>query len=118
MPHLTLEFSKNIHVADEADLLFKLNSALFESGQFKQTKDIKSRIHHAKESLIGLGSDDGEHFVVAHLAIMVGRTDEIKADLVGRVMSVLQDEIGKTYQNVQYAVNLTELSSIYQKAIV
>lgn len=118
MPHLTLELSKNLKIADEADLLLKLNTALFESSQFAQSKDIKSRVYHATDSLIGLAFDDGEHFVVAHLAIMAGRSDEIKSDLVGRVMSVLQSEIGKTYQNVQYAVNLTELSSVYQKAIV
>lgn len=116
MPHLTLEFSKNIKVTDEADLLLKLNIALFESGQFKQSKDIKSRIYHANESLIGLG--EGEGFVVAHLAIMPGRTDEIKEDLVRRVMNVLKNEIGKTYQNIQYAVNLTDLSNVYQKSMV
>lgn len=118
MPHLTLELSKNLKIADEADLLLKLNTALFESGQFAQSKDIKSRVYHATDSLIGLGFDDGEHFAVAHLAIIAGRSDEIKVDLVGRVMSVLQSEIGKSYKNVQYAVNLTELSSVYQKAIV
>lgn len=118
MPHLTLEFSKNLKVANEHELLTKLNTVLFESGQFRQAKDIKSRIYHASDSLIGLGEADGEHFVVAHLAIMQGRTDEIKADLVGRVMAVLQDDIGKSYQNVQYAVNLTELSPFYQKTCI
>lgn len=118
MPHLTVELSKNLQVANESDLLLKLNSVLFDSGQFKASSDIKSRIYHMSESLIGLGADDGEHFVVAHLAIMAGRTDAIKADLVARVMAVLQAEISKTYQNVQYAVNLTELSAVYQKAIV
>lgn len=118
MPHLSLELSKELAVADEADLLLKLNATLFDSGQFAKSKDIKSRVYHASDSLIGLGADDGEHFVVAHLAIMAGRTDEIKADLVRRVMATLQDEIGKTHQNVQYAVNLTELSAVYQKAMV
>ncbi len=118
MPHLTLEISKNLNVADEADLLLKLNTALFESGQFKQPKEIKSRIYHAADSLIGLTADDGEHFVVAHLAIMAGRSDEVKAELVNLLMAVLQRELGKTHQNVQYAINLTELSSVYQKAIV
>lgn len=118
MPHLSVEISKHLKVADESDLLLKLNTALFASGQFKEAKDIKSRIYHANDSLIGLGADDGEHFVVAHLAIMAGRSDEIKRDLVARVLAVLQDEIGKTYQNVQYAVNLTELSPFYQKAIL
>lgn len=118
MPHLTLEFSQHIKVDNEADLLLKLNTVLFASGQFSASKDIKSRIYHGKRSLIGLGVDDGEHFVVAHLAIMAGRSDEIKADLVERVLSVLQGEIVKYYQNVQYAVNLTELSSFYQKAIM
>lgn len=118
MPHLSLELSQNLTIADEKALLVKLNTALFASGQFKASLDIKSRIYHSKASLIGLGADDGEHFVVAHLAIMAGRTDEIKADLVARVLGVLQEEIGQTHQHVQYAVNLTELSAYYQKAIL
>lgn len=118
MPHLSLELSQNLTIADEGTLLVKLNTALFASGQFKASLDIKSRIYHSSTSLIGLGGDDGEHFVVAHLSIMAGRTDEIKADLVARVMSVLQEEISQTHTNVQYAVNLTELSAVYQKAIL
>ncbi|WP_066801217.1 5-carboxymethyl-2-hydroxymuconate Delta-isomerase [Moraxella oblonga] len=118
MPHVTLEFSQNLQIANEGDLLLQLNTTLFESGQFKHSKDIKTRLYHANGSLIGLGAGDGEHFVVAHLAIMAGRTDDIKADLVERVMNVLQKTIGKTHQNVQYTVNLTELSPHYQKAII
>lgn len=118
MPHLTLEFSQNLQITNESDLLLQLNTTLFASGQFTHKKDIKTRLYHANNSLIGLGNDDGKHFVVAHLSIMAGRTDDIKADLVGRVMNVLQNTIGKTHQNVQYAVNLTELSPHYQKAIV
>ncbi|MDO4896041.1 MAG: hypothetical protein Q3971_01655 [Moraxella sp.] len=118
MPHLTLELSKDLAVANEADLLLKLNTVLFDSGQFAKSKDIKTCLYHSEQSLIGFGGDDGEHFVVAHLAMMAGRTDDIKEDLVRRVMSVLQSEIGKTHQNVQYAINLTELSNVYQKAII
>lgn len=118
MPHLSVEFSQHIQVSDETDLLLRLNTALFDSGQFGASKDIKSRIYHANNSLIGLGADDGERFVVAHLAIMAGRSDEIKRDLVARVLAVLQAEIGKDHHNVQYAVNLTELSPFYQKAIL
>lgn len=121
MPHLTLEISKNLLI-NEMDLLHKLNFALYDSGQFKNSKDIKSRIYRMDSHLIGFGCDgayqDGGHFAVACLAIMKGRTDEIKADLVGRIMAVLQDNISPHVSGVQYAVNITELSDVYQKAIV
>lgn len=113
MPHLTLELSKDLNVQDERALLLLLNHALYDSGQFK-IQDIKTRLYHSQNSLIGFG-DDGEHFVVAHLKIMAGRTDEIKTDLVNRVMAVLKHEFGAG--NVQYAVNLTELSPFYQKSV-
>ena len=114
MPHLTLELSKDLKPKDERALLVSLNSALYDSGQFK-IQDIKSRLYYRQNSLIGFG-DDGEHFVVAHLAMMAGRTDDVKSELVGRVMAVLEREF--CHQNVQCAVNLTELSGVYQKAVV
>lgn len=122
MPHLTLEVSKHLPIADETELLLKLNTALYQSGQFKHSKDIKSRLYRTDGYLIGFGNDgthqDGEHFVVAHLCILKGRSDEIKAELVGCVMAVLQSYISPHVAGVQYAVNLTELADVYQKAIV
>ena len=117
MPHTTVELSQGVNI-DETELLSKLNHALFATGQFKESRDIKGRIHRSDASLIGLGAEDGGHFVIAHLAIMQGRTDEIKSDLVSVVMKVLQQVVSPKLTGVQYAVNLTELSHFYQKALV
>lgn len=117
MPHLILEISQGVQI-DENELLSAANHALFATGRFKQTKDIKSRIHRTHTSLIGLGVDDGELFVSARLLIMAGRDDKTKHALVETVLTTLQTIIGRTHTNVQYAVDLQELSPYYQKAII
>lgn len=118
MPHITVELSQGVEI-NEKELLFALNHALFATGQFKDSRDIKGRIHRSDASLIGLGMQgDGEHFVVAHLAIMQGRTDDIKENLASAVMNVLQKMIEPKLKGVQYTVNLTELSPIYQKVFI
>lgn len=118
MPHLSLEISKNVPEFDETELLLKLNTALFASGKFKQSKDIKSRLYRTDSHLIGLGGQDGEHFVIAHLAIMKGRSDDVKRELVDCVIETLQAYFSPHVAGVQYTVNLTELSDVYQKAVL
>lgn len=117
MPHLILEISQGVQI-DENELLSAANHALFATGQFKEAKDIKSRIHRTHASLIGLGADDGELFVSARLLIMAGRDDATKHALVETVLNSLQAVIGQAHTNVQYAVDLQELSPYYQKAII
>ncbi|MFA9486091.1 hypothetical protein LU276_01410 [Moraxella haemolytica] len=115
MPHLTIEISQDLKI-DEAQLLMHLNQALFATGEFKAAKDIKSRIHRTDASLIGLG-DDGLLFVSARLAIMAGRSENTKHELVALVLKNLQEVVGKYNTQVQYTVDLQELSSYYQKVI-
>lgn len=117
MPHLTLEISQNVQV-DASYLLTQLNQALFATGEFKAAKDIKSRIYRTDASLIGFGAEDGEAFVSARLAIMAGRNDETKQKLVSVVLKTMQDVLAVNNANVQYTVDLQELSAYYQKAIV
>lgn len=117
MPHLIVEISQGVQV-DGDELLSAVNHALFATEQFKYAKDIKSRIHRTDVSLIGLGVDDGELFVSAQLLIMAGRDDKTKHALVETVLTTLQTIIGRTHTNVQYAVDLQELSPYYQKAII
>ena len=116
MPHLIIEISQGVQV-DGDELLLAANHALFATGQFKHAKDIKSRIHRTDHSLIGFG-DDGELFVSVRLLIMAGRDDKTKHDLVETVLTAVQNVIGQVHANVQYAVDLQELSPYYQKTIV
>lgn len=115
MPHLTLELSQGVQVDDMA-LLSAINQALFDTGHFEVSKDIKSRIHRTDCSLIGFVGD-GENFVVGHLAIMAGRDEATKHALVATILKVLQDIVGLDNTGVQYAVDLVELSPYYQKAM-
>lgn len=116
MPHVIVELSQKIDI-DEDKLLFDLNHALFATGEFKASGDIKSRIYRSNTSLIGLGAD-GEHFVMAHFWLLAGRTDDIKNSLMSVIIQVLQAHICPKYANVQYLVNLQELPSFYQKATI
>ncbi|MDO4441688.1 MAG: hypothetical protein Q4B81_05865 [Moraxella sp.] len=116
MPHLTIEISQGVQV-DETKLLSYLNQALFATGEFKESKDIKSRIHRTGTSLIGLGADDGVRFISARLAIMAGRSDKTKHELVALVLKELQEVVALDNAQVQYTVDLQELSPYYQKTI-
>ncbi|UNU73985.1 hypothetical protein LU293_03585 [Moraxella nasovis] len=118
MPHLIVELSQGFEPSIEKGLLTKLNEGLFRSGEFTHSRDIKSRIHRADNSLIGLSADDGELFVVAHLMIMSGRDDATKRSLVQSVLDTLVAHFTGQYDTVQFAVNLQELSPFYQKITV
>lgn len=115
MPHLIVELSDSLTDIDERVLLSHLNTVLLASGEFR-AGDIKSRIHRAHTSLIGQGND-GTHFAVATLKLLSGRTDDTKAQLVQDVLTALQDTISHTHQNVQYGVDIVELSRFYKKAL-
>lgn len=116
MPHLIVELSKEL-VVDEEMLLTKLNTTILDSGLF-QSQDIKSRVYRTSSSLIGLGAEcDGKHFAFANILLLSGRTPETKSALTASVLQALQDIISTQYQEVQYAVDIQDLSSHYQKAI-
>ncbi|OOR89381.1 hypothetical protein B0181_06760 [Moraxella caviae] len=116
MPHVVIELSENLPLQDGKALLKAVNETLFASGEFRAAKDIKSRIYRAPVSLIGLGeAGDGEHFVVAKIALLAGRSDDVKSALVGRVMTVLQAHFADV-ADVQYAVEIQDLSAQYLKA--
>lgn len=116
MPHLIVELSDSLTGIDEAQLLSQLNTVLLASGEFR-SGDIKSRIYHAHTSLIGQGND-GTHFAVATIKLLAGRTDNVKTQLVQDVLTALQDTISHTHQNVQYGVDIVELSEFYKKGFV
>ncbi len=111
MPHLTLEISPTISIKDKDELLSALNQTLYASGQFT-LKDIKSRLYVPISSLVG-DSECQQGFVYAHLAIMQGRNDAIKQQLVDRVLTTLKAYFDD--DNIQYGVELSELSGFYRK---
>ena len=88
MPHLVLEYSAN--VPDEPDLrrvLLDLHDALVASALFER-KDIKSRAVRHDVFSTGEGAED-RAFVALSIAILEGRSDEVKAALSEAALDVL-----------------------------
>ena len=79
MPHLILEYTKNLNFPDEQEVLLRLNKALFGSGQFDEI-DIKARAVALDGFVIGV-TPGGRAFVHAKLALSRGRSSEVKRDL-------------------------------------
>lgn len=89
MPHLTLEYSANLSDAlDPPALLAGINAELAASGHFAEP-DIKSRAIRLDDYLIGL-HNNGRGFVHVRLAILSGRTPEVKKELSAAVLAALQ----------------------------
>lgn len=86
MPHFTLEHSANLDV-DAMACLRAVNAALVATGHFKAI-DIKSRAYRAEHFLVG--TDPAPHaFVAGRLAVLPGRSDEVKAAISAAVLQAL-----------------------------
>ncbi|MDR2306933.1 MAG: 5-carboxymethyl-2-hydroxymuconate Delta-isomerase [Paucimonas sp.] len=92
MPHLNLEYSDSLGDLDVDVLLMRLNHALVASGQFADELDIKSRAQ--RFSRYRIGTADGDRaFAHVRLAILSGRSPEVKKQLSGALLKVLQGAI-------------------------
>lgn len=87
MPHLTIEYSDNLPQFDANKALMAVNQALVASGQFEEV-DIKSRAVRLSHFLVGTSTANGA-FVHAKLAILSGRSIEIKQELSKTLLSTL-----------------------------
>ncbi len=88
MPHLVLEYSAN--VPDQTDfrrVLLDLHEVLTASGLFEK-KDIKSRAVRHDVFAVADGAGD-RSFVALSIAILDGRSDEVKATLSEAALDVL-----------------------------
>lgn len=88
MPHLVLEYSAN--VPDEPDLpsvLLDLHDALVASGLFER-KDVKSRAVRHDVFAVADGAED-RAFVALSIAILDGRSDDVKSALSETALEVL-----------------------------
>ena len=114
MPHLTLEYSGNLPVSAKV-LLLNMNAALAASAHFKEI-DIKSRAVRFDE--FAVGTADGRAFVHAKLAILQGRTAEIKRQLSETLLVALQSAGNwPAGLDIQLCAEIQELESAsYAKA--
>ena len=117
MPHLTIEYSDNLHLFDTVTVLADLNAALMATGYFYEA-DIKSRAIRLNEFLVGVSNDE-RAFVHARLAVMP-RPVEVRRILSATLLERLK-QLYVCPENVhlQLSVEVVELDSdCYAKAVV
>ncbi|AGZ36470.1 5-carboxymethyl-2-hydroxymuconate isomerase [Pseudomonas sp. SWI6] len=92
MPHLNLEYSDNLRELNVDTLLLRLNHALVGSGQFADERDIKSRAQAFARYRVGTAPGE-RAFAHVRLAILDGRSPQVKAQLSASLLEVLRDAI-------------------------
>ncbi|MCV2360305.1 5-carboxymethyl-2-hydroxymuconate Delta-isomerase [Paucibacter sp. TC2R-5] len=112
MPHLTLEYTSNLPLFKAADALLALNKLLLNSGEF-EALDIKSRAIRLDTYLVGThvsNHPDNEAFVHVKLALLSGRSAQLKQTLSAGLLQVLEQACAwpKT-QSVQLCVELQDI---------
>lgn len=89
MPHLTLEYTRDLADFAVADTLREINRSLFASGEIQAEADLKARA--IALDTVQVGTEPGARaFVHAQLRLLSGRTPEAKKDLTARIADVLR----------------------------
>lgn len=116
MPHLTIEFSSNLSAAVTPALLRTVNHALLGTGQFEEA-DIKSRALSFECFAVGT-NDSPRGFVAARLAVLSGRSDEIKRNIANTVLASLESAIDASQTELQISVEVVDIDrASYAKTI-
>ena len=105
MPHLVLEYSTN--VPDQPDfrrVLLDLHEVLTASGLFEK-KDIKSRVVRHDVFAVADGAED-RSFVALSIAILDGRSDDVKAALSEAALDVLVHALPKLVAGGRGAISV------------
>lgn len=89
MPHCTLEYAGSLDRFDAAATLASLNRTLVASGQFEE-RDIKSRAMQFDAFAVGV-ADEPRAFVHAKLAILSGRSADVKRALSDSLLAALRE---------------------------
>jgi 5-carboxymethyl-2-hydroxymuconate isomerase len=90
MPHLHMEYTPNLPALDVGTALLRLNQTLMASGQFAAEFDIKSRAVQVGAFRVGTGLGE-RAFVHVKLALLSGRSAEVKKQLSQSLLAVLQE---------------------------
>lgn len=90
MPHLHLEYTANLPELNADVALMRLNNTLVGSGQFGAELDIKSRAVKVQTFKVGTALAE-RAFVHVKLAVLSGRSAEIKKQLSDSLLAVLKD---------------------------
>ena len=109
MPHLTVEYSRNLAGFPEAQVLTELNQAVTSSPEVADEADLKSRCVVHDSYAIGTAPAQ-RGFVHAQLRLLSGRTPEAKKDLSGRITTVLRSLTPRpTGMLVQLSVEIVDM---------
>lgn len=90
MPHLHMEYTANLPGLNADVALIRLNNTLVGSGQFAAEHDIKSRALKVETFKVGTGLGE-RAFVHVKLALLSGRSPQIKKQLSESLLAVVQD---------------------------
>ncbi|MEH3087054.1 MAG: 5-carboxymethyl-2-hydroxymuconate Delta-isomerase [Xylophilus ampelinus] len=92
MPHLTLEYTRDLADFAVADTLREINRSLFASGEIQAEADLKARA--IALDTVQVGTEPGARaFVHAQLRLLSGRTPEAKQALSERIAVVLRQRV-------------------------
>lgn len=111
MPHLIVDYSRNIHNLGQEKLLKHLNQALITTGFFIPS-DLKSRIFKDDVFVIG-DNDDSQAYIHARLCILEGRSESEREVFLQTLFTALKNFKGyEAYTlNVQLSVELIEIKA-------
>lgn len=91
MPHLTLEYTRNLVNFDAPGTLAALNTAMFDSGLFCEP-DIKSRAIAVDDFVVGI-RPAARAFAHVRIALLSGRSSVEREELAAAVLGALQAAI-------------------------
>jgi len=90
MPHLTVEYTRNLQPTVQfAELFARLHSVLTEVGGLKR-ENCKSRAAQLSEFLVGDGATDAA-FVHLDVRFLEGRSSDVKREIGTRMLAILRD---------------------------
>lgn len=92
MPHLHLEYTKNLPELCADKVLQRLNHVLLASGQFSNEVDIKSRAVQLDVFRVGTALAE-RGFVHVKLAILSGRSPEVKKQISESLLAALNEAV-------------------------
>lgn len=118
MPHLTIEYTRNLTGFDPAQALAAINEAAFDSGLFGEP-DIKSRAVGIDCFQIGvLPATRG--FVHLRIAMLAGRSGEERQQLAEATLTALKATVNlEKGMKIQISVETVDLDrDSYAKAVI
>ena len=104
MPQIVLEYSSNVQIGDDNEILAKIHQILNEVGKIN-LNNCKSRIIEQSRYLVGNGDPDNA-FMHLEIAFMEGRSDELKKIIGHEILNYFKTVITG---NTQITVHITDL---------